>query len=128
MLQLQCRAPHSDNGNYNTECATILVLHILLTWAVSNPIYIVSIIYDWIPFAHGIVALMTKRFLPSALRLARETIGVPEAHSSLNEHRKSRQDQSLHLKIDREKLKAEQKIHQKSLEELYLKSQSLVVY
>ena len=32
--------------DYNTECAAITYANVLLTWAVSNPIYVVHIIYD----------------------------------------------------------------------------------
>ena len=32
--------------DYNTECAAITYANVLLTWTVSNPIYIVYIIYD----------------------------------------------------------------------------------
>ena len=31
--------------NYNTECAAITYANVLLTWAVSNPVYVVYSIY-----------------------------------------------------------------------------------
>ena len=34
------------NLDYNTECAAITYANVLLTWAVSNPVYVVYMIYD----------------------------------------------------------------------------------
>ena len=63
--------------NYNTECAAITYANVLLTWAVSNPVYVVYSIYGSVNI--GRISVEGAKWYPTYDRISQCHVEMPQS-------------------------------------------------